>query len=241
MNFISVDWNIGPRCGQSRQRSRSLCRTYEPVRESPNGKSRAQSNIARNRRTLMQRPNRWVSRASAPHEAKRDAATRQLPASLARHGSQSIDAEDRANTTLDLTQLAAALAVYRAEHGEYPTSSMNSSPTCSPQLPVDLYHAKPFIYHRRRRRLPPLQRRPQRHRRRRQQTNLQADLPAANLRNTSPTNRPPPKNKSPPAPTTSPSVSPAHHSSCPRRLKVRSDGTTCISPPIALGIGHPIG
>ncbi len=58
------------------------------------------------------------------------------------------DAEDRQNTTLDLTRLAAALAVYRAEHGAYPQKLDELVPSVLKKLPVDLYNAKPFIYQR---------------------------------------------------------------------------------------------
>jgi hypothetical protein len=60
----------------------------------------------------------------------------------------SSEAQDRANATLELTQLAAALAVYRAEHDEYPHRLDQLVPTVILQLPVDLFHAKPFIYQR---------------------------------------------------------------------------------------------
>lgn len=60
----------------------------------------------------------------------------------------SSEAEDRANATLALTQLAAALAVYRAEHGQYPDRLAQLVPSVFPQLPVDFHHAKPFLYQR---------------------------------------------------------------------------------------------
>jgi hypothetical protein len=58
------------------------------------------------------------------------------------------DAEERANITVELTRLAAALAVYRAEHDAYPESLDGLVPTTVAQLPVDLYSSKPFIYKR---------------------------------------------------------------------------------------------
>ena len=56
--------------------------------------------------------------------------------------------EDRANTTFDLTCLAAALAVYRAEHGAYPDELEALVPSALEKMPTDLYHAKPFLYNR---------------------------------------------------------------------------------------------
>lgn len=57
-------------------------------------------------------------------------------------------AEDRANTQLALTQLAAALAIYSAEHGEHPEALEALVPEVLEKLPVDLYHNNPFIYRR---------------------------------------------------------------------------------------------
>lgn len=57
-------------------------------------------------------------------------------------------AEDRANTQLELTRLAAALAVYRAEEGEYPEALEQLVPAVIPKLPVDLYSGKSFLYER---------------------------------------------------------------------------------------------
>ena len=58
------------------------------------------------------------------------------------------DAEDRANTLLELERLAAALAVYRAEHGSYPDKLESLVPGVIAKLPVDIYNNKPFIYKR---------------------------------------------------------------------------------------------
>ena len=59
-----------------------------------------------------------------------------------------VAAEDRANGTLELTRLAAALAVYRAEHGAYPDKLDDLVPSVLESLPVDLYNSKPFVYRR---------------------------------------------------------------------------------------------
>jgi hypothetical protein len=49
---------------------------------------------------------------------------------------------------LDLTRVAAALAVYRAEQGEYPETLDQLVPGVVAQVPNDLYSGKPFIYRR---------------------------------------------------------------------------------------------
>lgn len=57
-----------------------------------------------------------------------------------------VAAETRTCTQLDLVQLAAALMVYRAVHGEYPDRLDELVPTMLDALPVDLYSGKPFVY-----------------------------------------------------------------------------------------------
>ncbi len=57
-----------------------------------------------------------------------------------------MDAEDRANTQLELVRLAAALAVYHAEHGRYPEKLDMLVPEVIDVLPVDIYTGKPLIY-----------------------------------------------------------------------------------------------
>ena len=58
------------------------------------------------------------------------------------------NAQDRANAQMDLLRLAAALAVYRAEHGVYPEKLDDLAPAVVDKLPVDLYNAQKFIYKR---------------------------------------------------------------------------------------------
>jgi hypothetical protein len=57
-----------------------------------------------------------------------------------------IAAESQANTKLDLTRLAAALAVYHAEHADYPQKLADLVPDTIPNLPVDSFLGKPFLY-----------------------------------------------------------------------------------------------
>lgn len=57
-------------------------------------------------------------------------------------------AQDRSLATLELTRVAAALAVYRAQHGEYPENLAALVPDILPEFPLDLYSDKPFHYQR---------------------------------------------------------------------------------------------
>lgn len=57
-------------------------------------------------------------------------------------------AQDRANAFFELERLAAAIAVYRVEHGTYPERLDELVPSILPKVPVDLFHATPFFYKR---------------------------------------------------------------------------------------------
>jgi hypothetical protein len=59
-----------------------------------------------------------------------------------------IGAEDRAVVLLDLTRVAAALAVYRAENGGYPDKLDQLVPGILEKLPEDMYSGNPFKYSR---------------------------------------------------------------------------------------------
>jgi len=47
-----------------------------------------------------------------------------------------------------LTLVAVALAIHRAEHGEYPETLADLQPALSPDLKVDTFHGKPLAYQR---------------------------------------------------------------------------------------------
>ena len=59
-----------------------------------------------------------------------------------------VRAEDRAIVQLDLARVAAALAVYRAERGEYPERLEQLVPEVLETVPEDRYAGKPFVYRR---------------------------------------------------------------------------------------------
>jgi hypothetical protein len=58
------------------------------------------------------------------------------------------NAEDRTNSVLAMTQLSAALAVYRTSHEAYPEKIDALVPAVINKLPVDSYNEKPFVYKR---------------------------------------------------------------------------------------------
>ncbi len=57
-------------------------------------------------------------------------------------------AEDRSNTHRELMTVAAALALHRLEHGEYPQTLDSLIPALLQALPVDAYEGKPLVYRR---------------------------------------------------------------------------------------------
>ena len=57
-----------------------------------------------------------------------------------------MNSQDRANATLELTRIAAALAVFKAEHGSYPAKLIELVPAVVATLPVDPFTDKPFRY-----------------------------------------------------------------------------------------------
>lgn len=57
-----------------------------------------------------------------------------------------LNAQDRANATLQLTKLAVALEVYSAEYGAYPDELAQLVPAVLEEIPRDLYSEEPFRY-----------------------------------------------------------------------------------------------
>jgi hypothetical protein len=66
-----------------------------------------------------------------------------LPALSSAH-----QAEARINSQLKLIQVAAALAVYRTQHDNYPETLAAMMPNVIPKLPLDLYYETPLVYRR---------------------------------------------------------------------------------------------
>lgn len=97
--------------------------------------------------TQLQSPRSWIVAAISSAKRSEMLATSAI-ATFSPAWVAMTDTEDRANTTLALTQLAAALAVYRAENVQYPDQLAQLVPDAIGELPVDLYHAKPFLYQR---------------------------------------------------------------------------------------------
>lgn len=144
LGLVAIDWNVLLRVGND---------WYDRITDAarlPDWSAR-QTAFARIEADLqristdLRRPYEWVggtlSREKRSHLVAGVMISLFLPAIHA-----ATAAEDRGVTTLELTRLAAALAAYRAEHGDYPQSLDALVPEVLPQLPVDLYHGNPFVY-----------------------------------------------------------------------------------------------
>jgi hypothetical protein len=145
-NVISVDWNVVlletnrwyDRLAQAAKLS------DRPARAAEFAKIEADM---RQLVTEVRVPGRWLAGVVSRHQRSELVSSVMLGLFLPAVNA-AMEAQDRANATFQLTRLAAALAVYRAEHGAYPPRLEELVPGILPTLPVDLYNAKPFVYKR---------------------------------------------------------------------------------------------
>lgn len=145
-NIISVDWNL-----VLRETNHWYDRLAAAAR-SPNRIARQQA-LAQINADMMQlvaeqrTPRRLLAGVVSRH-ARSELVSGMMLGLFLPAVQAATAAEDRGNATLELTRLAAALAVYRAEQGTYPETLDALVPDVIDKLPVDLYNAKPFIYKR---------------------------------------------------------------------------------------------
>ncbi len=146
LSMTSVDWNVVLREG-NRWHDRLAAAARLPNRADRNAALGQVADDLHQSCTQASEPSQWLGALFSRQQRGQMAGVVMLklflPATRA-----SFEAQDRANTTLALERLAAALAVYRAEHGTYPEKLEDLVPDVLPTLPVDLHHAKPFIYQR---------------------------------------------------------------------------------------------
>ena len=95
----------------------------------------------------MQTPMAWLGGIVSRNQRSRLVANMLLSMFLPALQAAS-NAQDRNITTTDMTRIAAALAVYRAQHGDYPEQLSALQPEILTELPLDLYSGSPFIYQR---------------------------------------------------------------------------------------------
>lgn len=145
LRHVRVDWNTVLRKGNKlydRLAAAGRMPTYEARQ-----KAIAQVNQDVRQMTSGMGINTVVSSIVNP-AARSDAVASVLLALCTPALDAAFTAQDRANAQLELLRLAAAVAVYRAEHREYPQELDDLVPSVLDKSPIDLYHAKPFIYRR---------------------------------------------------------------------------------------------
>jgi hypothetical protein len=143
----AIDWNVVMQEGNAHydalvaamgipdyaQRSAELSRMADEIRPA-DGSALLQSFIGR-------------SLVGNRDEASRDAA-RVVVALFSPAAEQARLAEDRGTARYQLTRVAFALAIYRAEYGEYPERLEQLVPGILPELPSDPFTGRPFVYQR---------------------------------------------------------------------------------------------
>jgi hypothetical protein len=145
-NLISVDWNLVLR-ETNRWYDRLAAAANLPDRQA---RAAEFAKIEADMQQLVAEsrvPGRWVAGVVSRHQRSQLVSSIMLGLFLPALNA-AMEAQDRANAIFELTRLAAALAVYRAEHGAYPENLEQLVPGILATLPVDLYNAKPFVYKR---------------------------------------------------------------------------------------------
>ncbi|HEY3393496.1 MAG TPA: hypothetical protein VGK58_12370 [Lacipirellulaceae bacterium] len=146
LNIVSIDWNLVLR-DTNRWYDRLVAAAELPDREARVAAlAKLNADVQ-----LLQAETKTPSRllAAVVSRQQRSKIVSEIMLSLFLPALNAVtDAEDRQNTTLELTRLVAALAVYRAEHGTYPESTDELVPGVIERLPVEVFSGKPFAYKR---------------------------------------------------------------------------------------------
>jgi hypothetical protein len=145
-NVISVDWNL-----VLRETNRWYDR-LEAAAKLPDRRQRenALAQIEADLKSMVadvRTPSRWIKGVVSRRQRSQIVSEIMLGLFLPAITAAS-EAQDRGNTSFELIRLAAALAVYRAEHGAYPANLDQLVPDTVTHLPIDLYSGGPFIYKR---------------------------------------------------------------------------------------------
>lgn len=146
LNLVSADWNVGLAEG-NRWYDRLAAAARTPNYGEREGHLLELRNELLDRDSSLHNPGTWAI-ASCSTGKRSEMLGSAILKSYFPTISATMDAQDRERTTLALTQLAAALAVYRAGHGEYPDRLDQLVPDIIPTLPVDLFHETSFLYKR---------------------------------------------------------------------------------------------
>jgi hypothetical protein len=146
LNRVSADWNVGLAEGNRWFDRLAAAAQLPKFTDRKQEISRIESEI-RSRESTLRKP-KYLIAAAFSYRMRNDLLATAMIAAFSPSFRAAMEAIDRGQATLELTQLTAALAVYRAEHNEYPDRLDQLVPDVLPQLPLDLYHDKPFVYQR---------------------------------------------------------------------------------------------
>ena len=146
LNRVSADWNVALAEGNRWYDRLAAAARLPEFTDRRQAFSQLKHEI-HDREASLRKPGNWIV-AALSNGKRNEMLANAMIAALSPAVTAALEANDRAIATLELTQLAAALAVYRAEHDHYPDKLDALVPGVIPELPVDLYHAKPFIYQR---------------------------------------------------------------------------------------------
>jgi hypothetical protein len=146
LNYVLVDWNVVLAKGNS------IYDRMAAALRMPDHQSRRQAidKMEMEVQTLadeLREPGNWIGGLFSPAR-RSDMAAAAVVSLMVPAMSACDDAEERARAERSLVELAAALAVFRVEQGEYPESLDALVPGVVAELPVDLYQSKPFVYFR---------------------------------------------------------------------------------------------
>lgn len=146
LDYISVDWNVALAKGNDwYDRLADACR--QPTRAARKRALQSISYDLHDFEKQLDRPGTYAAAAVNP-SARANAFAATVISNLLPAFDGMLTATERGEARFELTRLAAALAVYRADQGKYPADLTALVPAVLPQLPTDLYTGKPFVYHR---------------------------------------------------------------------------------------------
>lgn len=144
-NHLNVDWNVALRRGNEffdRFAKAARLPTYAARRQALR---KIYSEVDAESQALD--TTSFVSSAINPSVRNKKAAS-VFVAAMVPAADAMLIAQERTNANLELLRLAAALAVYRADHGSYPDKLDELIPSILDSQPVDLFTASPFAYKR---------------------------------------------------------------------------------------------
>jgi hypothetical protein len=146
VDYLSIDWNVALKKLNQAYDEAAAAMRLPPGDQRQQALNQFSANLEADAGSVRQ-PSRLIS-ALLSRSARSDVAGSIIQAMMLPAIEAALAAEERTNSMSLLTPVAAALAAYRAEHGDYPEKLEELVPGILPALPVDLFHRKPLVYKR---------------------------------------------------------------------------------------------